>query len=121
VTYPRDLINTCVLTSAHTQQTVTGTVTGPARDLIAGCGRVNCIVQTDAVNLTAATVQVEQSTAATGTYTVITGASVPVTAAGVTGFSFDRDQEFVRSFVTINGTSLAMSAVFVQQLQKVGT
>lgn len=112
MTNPRDLVSSCVLTTAHTQQTVSGAVTGPARDLSQSDGRVNCIVVTDGINATAVTISVEESTASGGTYTAITG-NVSVSAAGVTGFTFDRSKAFVRSYAAINGTTAALNAVFV--------
>jgi hypothetical protein len=114
-TYPRDLVNSCILTHAVTAYGVTQATTFTGRDLVLGDGRVNCLLDVAGINATAGTIAVEESTALAGTYTAITGASVSVTAAGVTGFSFDRNKQWVRAYGGVNGTAVTLSAVFVQQ------
>lgn len=117
-THLNDLGHNAVMAEAVTGQTVTGTVTGAAADMIGGDGLCQCHVQVSVLTAAAGgtvNVQVQQSTASGGTFTNITGASVAVAAAGVTAFNFQRDNEYLKAVVTVtNATTAVMAASFLQ-------
>ena len=117
--YLRDIGNNALDVEAFACQTVTQTSTGAACNMLSGDGRVNCRVQISTLTGTSITVQVQQSTTTSGTYTNISGAVGTFSAVGIGYFTFDRPQSnpYLKAAVTINGTTATMAAGFIEQLK----
>lgn len=100
-----DLGNSCIFPAALTVGNVTQTTTGPSCDMITGDGNVSFIFGLGSASITAVTAQVQQSTLSNSGFTNISGASGYLTAAGVTGFPFNRDYRYLQAVITISGTT----------------
>jgi len=115
MSYLHDAVNGGVVANAVTIGNVTTTTTGPAADMLKGDGVCNLFLNTQAGSIVTLTAQVWQSTASTGTYSTIAGATCAATTIGIVGVPFVRDQRWLQVVLTINGsTSTGVSGMFLQ-------
>ena len=114
--YLRDITGNALYKEGVAVSTTSTTVTGSSQDFHTGDGLATAIIQVSALSSAATlTVYVEQSTDGT-TFAALT--NLPVTATGVTSFTFQRDRQYLRSYsgITSNKTS-SFGVVLVEQLK----
>ena len=120
MSYLHDVANGGVYGAAVTVGNVTTTTTGPAFDALSGDGVCNLLLGTMAGSVVTLTAQVWQSTASTGTYSAIAGATCAATTSGMVGVPFCRDQRWLQAVLSITGTtSTGAFGFFVEQKKSI--